>query len=267
MSASSTRAATAGPSPPIMEELKAKAKKAGLWNMFLPKKHFPDSLTNLEYASICETMGRSPIGGEPFNCSAPDTGNMETLILYATPEQKKQWLEPLMEGKIRSAFAMTEPAVASSDATNIRSSIKRDGDHYVINGRKWWTSGAPDKRCKIMIFMGQTDPECREAQAPVDDPGADGHARRDDDALALACSAMTTRRTATARSTSRTCACRPRTSCSARAAASRSRRAGSARAASITACARSGLRSARWNRSASARCRAPRSARPSPSRA
>ena len=165
-------------SPPIMEELKQKAKKAGLWNMFLPKKHFPDSLTNLEYASICETMGRSPIGGEPFNCSAPDTGNMETLILYATDAQKKQWLEPLMEGKIRSAFAMTEPAVASSDATNIRSSIKRDGDHYVINGRKWWTSGAPDHRCKIMIFMGQTDPDSPEKHkrqsmvlVPMDTPG------------------------------------------------------------------------------------------------
>ena len=164
--------------PPIMDELKAKAKKAGLWNLFLPKKHFPDSLTNLEYASICETMGRSPIGGEPFNCSAPDTGNMETLILYATAEQKKQWLEPLMEGTIRSAFAMTEPAVASSDATNIRSSIKRDGDHYVINGRKWWTSGAPDKRCKIMIFMGQTDPDNAEKHkrqsmvlVPMDTPG------------------------------------------------------------------------------------------------
>jgi acyl-CoA dehydrogenase len=163
--------------PPIMDELKAKAKKAGLWNLFLPKKHFPDSLTNLEYASICETMGRSPIGGEPFNCSAPDTGNMETLILYATAEQKKKWLEPLMSGEIRSAFAMTEPAVASSDATNIRSSIKRDGDHYVINGRKWWTSGAPDKRCKIMIFMGQTDPsaESHKRQSmvlvPMDAPG------------------------------------------------------------------------------------------------
>jgi acyl-CoA dehydrogenase len=165
-------------SPPIMEELKAKARKAGLWNMFLPKKHYPDSLTNLEYASICEMMGRSPIGGEPFNCSAPDTGNMETLILYGTPEQKKQWLEPLMEGKIRSAFAMTEPAVASSDATNIRSSIKRDGDHYIINGRKWWTSGAPDKRCKIFIFMGQTDPDNTEKHkrqsmilVPADTPG------------------------------------------------------------------------------------------------
>jgi acyl-CoA dehydrogenase len=164
-------------SPPIMAELKEKAKNAGLWNMFLPKKHYPDSLTNLEYASICETMGRSPIGSEPFNCAAPDTGNMETLILYATPEQKKQWLEPLMEGKIRSAFAMTEPAVASSDATNIRSQITRDGDHYVINGRKWWTSGAPDKRCKIMIFMGQTDPEAERHKrqsmvlVPIDTPG------------------------------------------------------------------------------------------------
>jgi acyl-CoA dehydrogenase len=164
-------------SPPIMAELKAKARKAGLWNMFLPKKHFPDSLTNLEYASICETLGRSPIGPEPFNCSAPDTGNMETLILYATPEQKKQWLEPLMEGQIRSAFAMTEPAVASSDATNIRSQIVRDGDHYVINGRKWWTSGAPDHRCKIMIFMGHTDPQAETHKrqsmvlVPMDTPG------------------------------------------------------------------------------------------------
>jgi acyl-CoA dehydrogenase len=164
-------------SPPIMAELKAKAKKAGLWNMFLPKKHFPDSLTNLEYASICETLGRSPIGPEPFNCSAPDTGNMETLILYATPEQKKQWLEPLMDGQIRSAFAMTEPGVASSDATNIRSQIERDGDHYVINGRKWWTSGAPDHRCKIMIFMGHTDPQAETHKrqsmvlVPMDTPG------------------------------------------------------------------------------------------------
>ncbi len=164
-------------SPPIMAELKTKARNAGLWNLFLPKKHFPDSLTNLEYASICETLGRSPIGPEPFNCSAPDTGNMETLILYATPEQKKQWLEPLMEGQIRSAFAMTEPAVASSDATNIRSQIVRDSDHYVINGRKWWTSGAPDHRCKIMIFMGHTDPQAETHKrqsmvlVPMDTPG------------------------------------------------------------------------------------------------
>jgi acyl-CoA dehydrogenase len=145
--------------PPIINELKAKARAANLWNMFLPKRHDPDALTNLEYAPLCEIMGRSPIGPESFNCSAPDTGNMETLILYATDTQKKQWLEPLMEGKIRSCFAMTEPAVASSDATNIRTEIRREGDHYVINGRKWWTSGAMDKRCKIAILMGLTDPE------------------------------------------------------------------------------------------------------------
>jgi acyl-CoA dehydrogenase len=144
--------------PPVMNELKAKAKAAGLWNMFLPRRHYPEALTNLEYAPLCEIMGRSPIGPESFNCSAPDTGNMETLILYGTDAQKRQWLEPLMEGKIRSCFAMTEPAVASSDATNIRSEIKRDGDHYVINGRKWWTSGAPHRHCEVIIFMGKTDP-------------------------------------------------------------------------------------------------------------
>jgi acyl-CoA dehydrogenase len=143
---------------PVMTELKAKAKAAGLWNLFLPKRHYPDALTNLEYAPLCEIMGRSPIGSEPFNCSAPDTGNMETLILYGTDEQKARWLKPLMEGEIRSCFAMTEPAVASSDATNIRAEIRRDGDHYVVNGRKWWTSGAMDKRCKISIVMGMTDP-------------------------------------------------------------------------------------------------------------
>jgi acyl-CoA dehydrogenase len=145
--------------PPVMNELKAKARTANLWNMFLPKRHYPDALTNLEYAPLCEIMGRSPIGPESFNCSAPDTGNMETLILYATDAQKQQWLAPLMDGKIRSCFAMTEPAVASSDATNIRTEIRRDGDHYVINGRKWWTSGAMDKRCKVAIVMGLTDPE------------------------------------------------------------------------------------------------------------
>jgi acyl-CoA dehydrogenase len=163
--------------PPVMAELKSKAKAAGLWNLFLPKKHYPDSLTNLEYARLCEIMGRSPIGAEPFNCSAPDTGNMETLILYGTDAQKQKWLKPLMDGEIRSCFAMTEPAVASSDATNIRSEIRRDGDDYVINGRKWWTSGAPDKRCKIAIFMGQTDPSAEKHKrqsmilVPMDAPG------------------------------------------------------------------------------------------------
>jgi acyl-CoA dehydrogenase len=162
---------------PVMTELKAKAKAAGLWNLFLPKRHFPDALTNFEYAPLCEIMGRSPIGPEPFNCSAPDTGNMETLILYGTEEQKQRWLKPLMDGEIRSCFAMTEPAVASSDATNIRAEIRRDGDHYVINGRKWWTSGAMDRRCKIAIVMGMTDPEAEPHRrqsmvlVPLDTPG------------------------------------------------------------------------------------------------
>jgi acyl-CoA dehydrogenase len=162
---------------PIMTELKTKAKAAGLWNLFLPKRHFPDALTNLEYAPLCEIMGRSPIGPEPFNCSAPDTGNMETLILYGTEEQKRRWLKPLMDGEIRSCFAMTEPAVASSDATNIRAEIRRDGDHYIINGRKWWTSGAMDRRCKIAIVMGMTDrgaePHRRQSMVlvPLDSPG------------------------------------------------------------------------------------------------
>jgi acyl-CoA dehydrogenase len=163
--------------PPVMEELKTKARAAGLWNLFLPKKHDPDALSVLEYAPLCEIMGRSPIGAEPFNCSAPDTGNMETLILYGTDAQKERWLTPLMAGEIRSCFAMTEPDVASSDATNIRSSIARDGDEYVINGRKWWTSGAMDRRCKIAIVMGQTDPSAAPHQrqsmilVPLDTPG------------------------------------------------------------------------------------------------
>jgi acyl-CoA dehydrogenase len=144
---------------PVMTALKAKAKAAGLWNLWLPKVYKDDALSNLEYAPLCEIMGRSPIGAEPFNCSAPDTGNMETLIRYGSEEQKARWLTPLLEGEIRSCFAMTEPDVASSDATNIRTQIRRDGGHYVVNGRKWWTSGAMDRRCKIAIVMGQTDPD------------------------------------------------------------------------------------------------------------
>ena len=144
--------------PQVMRDLQARARELGLWNLFMTHGSWGAGLTNLEYASLCELMGRSPLAPEVFNCSAPDTGNMEVLERYGTPEHKKMYLEPLLEGKIRSAFAMTEPKVASSDATNIESSITRDGDSYVINGHKWWTSGIGDPRCKVLIFMGKTDP-------------------------------------------------------------------------------------------------------------
>jgi acyl-CoA dehydrogenase len=161
----------------VIEELKPIAKTEGLWNLFLPASDHGPGLTNLEYAPLAELMGRVEWASEVFNCSAPDTGNMETIERYGNAEQKAQWLAPLLEGKIRSAFAMTEPAVASSDATNIESSIVRQGDEYVINGRKWWTSGGGDPRCKIMIFMGKTNPNAaRHAQqsmilVPMDTPG------------------------------------------------------------------------------------------------
>jgi acyl-CoA dehydrogenase len=142
----------------IIEELKPKARAQGLWNLFLPDSRLGPGLTNLQYAPLCEAMGRVIWAPEVFNCSAPDTGNMEVLERYGTPEQQRRWLDPLLEGRIRSAFAMTEPAVASSDATNIETSIVRQGDEYVINGRKWWTSGAPDPRCALLIVMGKTDP-------------------------------------------------------------------------------------------------------------
>ncbi len=164
---------------PIIEELKPKARAAGLWNLFLPhSKRVPEGLSNLEYAPLCEIMGRVSWAPEVFNCSAPDTGNMETIERYGTEEHKRQWLDPLLRGEIRSAFLMTEPAVASSDATNIQCRIKREGDQYVINGTKWWSSGAGDPRCKIYILMGKTDPDntSRHAQqsmvlVPHDTPG------------------------------------------------------------------------------------------------
>ena len=162
----------------VMEALKAKARAEGLWNLFLPESDLGAGLANLEYAPLAEIMGRSWIAPETFNCNAPDTGNMEVLVRYGTAEQKERWLAPLLAGEIRSAFAMTEPDVASSDATNIEASIVRDGDHYVLNGRKWWTTGGTDPRCRILIFMGKTDPANPDRHrqqsmilVPLDTPG------------------------------------------------------------------------------------------------
>ncbi len=163
--------------PPVMEELKAKARAEGLWNLFLPESELGAGLTNAEYGQLCEVMGRSPIGPESFNCSAPDTGNMEVLVRYGPREHQERWLKPLLAGEIRSCFAMTEPEVASSDATNIQTEIRREGDEYVINGRKWWTSGAMDPRCRIAILMGKTDPGAAKHRqqsmilVPMDTPG------------------------------------------------------------------------------------------------
>ncbi|WP_422823944.1 acyl-CoA dehydrogenase family protein [Variovorax robiniae] len=163
---------------PILDELKPKAREAGLWNLFLPESEHGAGLSNFEYAPLCEIMGRSHLAPEVFNCSAPDTGNMEVLARYGTPEHQERWLKPLLAGEIRSCFAMTEPAVASSDATNIESSIVRDGDEYVINGHKWYTTNATDPRCKIAIFMGKSDPDNADRHkqqsmilVPMDTPG------------------------------------------------------------------------------------------------
>ncbi|HET6628700.1 MAG TPA: acyl-CoA dehydrogenase family protein [Woeseiaceae bacterium] len=174
-------ALAAGPSrwvvPPLIEELKAAAQSEDLWNLFLPDEGYGAGLGNLEYAPLAEIMGRSPIASEACNCSAPDTGNMEVLARYGSTAQQDEWLQPLLRGEIRSAFAMTEPGVASADATNIRSTITRSGDEYVLNGRKWWASGAMDPRCRLLIFMGKTDPEAERHRqqsmilVPIDAPG------------------------------------------------------------------------------------------------
>ena len=229
--------------PPVVEELKKLARDRGLWNLFLPSE---SGLTNLEYAPLAELSGWSmELAPEALNCAAPDTGNMETLHLFATEEQSKQWLEPLLNGEIRSAFAMTEPAVASSDARNIETTMLRDGGDYVINGRKWWTSGANDPRCKILIVMGRTNPDAASHQqqsmilVPIDTPGVDDRAVAAGVRLAGPARARRDRLRQRAGAGDATCSAR-------RAAASRSPRPASVPAASTTACGRSAWPSGRW---------------------
>lgn len=221
---------------PVVEELKPLARAEGLWNLFLPDSSHGAGLTNLEYAPLCEVMGRSHLAPEVFNCSAPDTGNMEVLERYGTKEDKERWLKPLLAGEIRSCFAMTEPAVASSDATNIENSIVREGDHYVINGCKWYTTNATDPRCKICIFMGKTDPDNADRHkqqsmilVPMDTAGVE--VKR-----ALPVFGFYGRARPCLRGRLHQRACPRRTCCWAKAAVSRSRRAASAPAASTIAC-------------------------------
>ena len=251
----------------VIEELKPKAHEAGLWNLFLPRSpRAPNGgLSNLDYAPLCEIMGRVHFAPEVFNCSAPDTGNMETFERYGSEELKRKWLDPLLRGEIRSAFLMTEPDVASSDATNIQSRIERRGDDYVINGRKWWSSGAGDPRCKVYIVMGKTDPNAERHKqqsmiiVPSDTPGIKVERALSifgyDDAPHGHMRGATRGRDA----------CPRPTSCSARGAASRSRKDGWGPAASTIACARSARRSARSNSCAGGSPRASRSASRSPS--
>ncbi len=229
----------------VLGKAKAKAKEEGLWNFFLPDAETGDGLKNLDYAYIAAELGKSPLASETMNCSAPDTGNMEVLERVGTKEQKEKWLKPLLSGEIRSAYAMTEPNVASSDAKNISTTAKLVGDEWVINGEKYYISGLGDPRCKIMIVMVKTNPDAAAEQAAVADPGAEGHARASRSSARCTCSGTTMRRAATCICASTMSGCPRTTCCSAKAAASRSRSFGSGPAASITACGPSARRKRR----------------------